>query len=80
MTDFEQWWEKEEDLMRKQGANDEIILGAMRSIAEMAWDAAINAAAQLAEERNGNADCLYSAASILGKLAGEIEEMKNDSN
>ena len=26
--------------MRKQGADDEIVLGAMRSIAEMAWDAA----------------------------------------
>ena len=78
MSTFNEWWKKEEDLMRKQGADDEIVLGAMRSIAEMAWDAAINAAAQLAEERNDNADCLYSAASILGKLAGEIEEMKNE--
>lgn len=40
MTDFNEWWQAEEEKMRKQGADDEIVLGAMRNIAEMAWDAA----------------------------------------
>ena len=40
MNAFNEWWQKEEDLMRKQGADDEIILGAMRNIAEMAWNTA----------------------------------------
>lgn len=45
MNKFDQWWQKEEDLMRQQGADDDAVLGAMRSIAEMAWDAALEAVA-----------------------------------
>ena len=37
---FDEWWEAEEVFMRAEGADDEIILGAMRSIASTAWDAA----------------------------------------
>ena len=44
MSKFKQWWKTEEDLMRQQGADDDAVLGAMRSIAEMAWDAAIESA------------------------------------
>src|SRR5690625_4032480 len=43
MTSFCEWWEAEEVFMRAEGADDEIILGAMRSIAEMAWSSALEA-------------------------------------
>src|SRR5690625_6997494 len=44
MISFSEWWEAEEVFMRAEGADDEIILGAMRSIASTAWNDAIDAA------------------------------------
>lgn len=40
MNTFNEWWQAEEEKMRQQGADDEVVLLAMRSIAEMAWNAA----------------------------------------
>ena len=40
MSTFNEWWQKEEDLMRKQGADDEVVMHVMRNIAELAWNAA----------------------------------------
>lgn len=40
MTDFNKWWQREEEKMREHCANDEEVLRAMRNIAEMAWNAA----------------------------------------
>lgn len=78
MNTFEDWYEelRRASFEKGDGAPSAKVYLAARAT----WDAAIDAAAQLAEERNDNADCLYSAARILGSLASEIEEMKNENN
>jgi len=55
MMKFAEWWEAEEVFMRAEGADDEIILGAMRNIASMAWNDAIDAASRLLKRRIGAA-------------------------
>ena len=78
MNSFDQWWKTEEDLMRQQGADDDVVLGAMRSIAEMAWDAALDAAAEHVEDKELTADTEWEALKGYAGIADDIKEMKND--
>jgi len=78
MNSFDQWWEAEEVFMRAEGADDEIILGAMRNIAATAWDAALDAAAEHVEDKELAADTEWEALKGYAGIADDIRGMKND--
>src|SRR5690625_5271887 len=71
MISFSEWWEAEEVFMRAEGADDEIILGAMRSIASTAWNDAIDAASGLLK---GRIDAARGAKKLAAGSTREFEE------
>ena len=71
MISFSEWWEAEEVFMRAEGADDEIILGAMRNIASMAWNDAIDAASGLLKRRS---DADREAKELTAGSTREFEE------
>jgi len=71
MISFSEWWEAEEVFMRAEGADDEIILGAMRNIASMAWNDAIDAASGILK---GRIDAARVAKKLVSGSTRELEE------